>query len=121
MHALGVGFFQFPWMSGMWLLFAFEFVEGNTITRRHFRRLLRLSRAALNEGRMTAELEAAMRDRLGAFAHYLDPPVFFLIVSLGTFRPTAWDHFIIGTLLAVTIAAALTFSRLPVGGALRPR
>jgi len=30
---LGLGFFEEPWLVGMWGLFLFEFVEGNTITR----------------------------------------------------------------------------------------
>src|SRR4029450_13572122 len=37
---------NFPWLAGMVLLFALEFVEGNTITRLYFIRLRRLSRVA---------------------------------------------------------------------------
>ena len=44
---LGLGFLSEPWLVGMWGLFLFEFIEGNTITRRQFRRTLRRSRAVL--------------------------------------------------------------------------
>jgi Predicted integral membrane protein (DUF2269) len=37
----GWAFWQVPWLAGMVLLFAFEFIEGNTITRRYFMRLRR--------------------------------------------------------------------------------
>lgn len=36
----GLGYFDRPWLTGMWSLFLFEFVEGNTITRVQFRRTL---------------------------------------------------------------------------------
>jgi len=34
----GWGFLQVPWLLGMVLLFAFEFIEGNTVTRIYFMR-----------------------------------------------------------------------------------
>jgi uncharacterized membrane protein len=40
----GWDFLQVPWLVGMVVLFLFEFVEGNTITRRYFTRLRRLTR-----------------------------------------------------------------------------
>ena len=46
----GWGFLEVPWLAGMVLLFAFEFVEGNTITRLYFMRLRRLSEEALRQG-----------------------------------------------------------------------
>ncbi len=41
---LGLGFLSEPWLAGMWGLFLFEFIEGNTVTRVQFRRTLRRSR-----------------------------------------------------------------------------
>ena len=38
----GWGFLEVPWLAGMVALFAFEFVEGNTVTRLYFVRLRRL-------------------------------------------------------------------------------
>jgi uncharacterized membrane protein len=32
----GLGYFGMPWLTGMWSLFLFEFIEGNTITRVQF-------------------------------------------------------------------------------------
>ena len=32
----GWNFFQHPWLAGMIILFAVEFVEGNTVTRLYF-------------------------------------------------------------------------------------
>jgi hypothetical protein len=40
----------------MVILFAFEFIEGNTVTRLYFVRLRRLTRQALEEGWVTPEL-----------------------------------------------------------------
>lgn len=55
----GWSFLQVPWLAGMVALFAFEFIEGNTVTRLYFMRLRRLTTTALEEGRFTPELEAA--------------------------------------------------------------
>jgi hypothetical protein len=52
-----------PGWPAWFLLFAFEFIEGNTITRLYFMRMRRLTRIALAQGRLTEELAAA-RDRL---------------------------------------------------------
>ncbi|HET7853624.1 MAG TPA: DUF2269 family protein [Candidatus Methylomirabilis sp.] len=108
MFYLQFGFFQIPWLTGMWLLFAFEFMEGNTITRIHFRKMRRVSQAALNEGRVTSELQEKMDDKVGTFTHYLDLPLFFVIVSLGGLRPATWTHFTLGTLLALVTGLALS-------------
>src|SRR5919109_2726423 len=42
----GWEFMDQPWLAGMVLLFAIEFVEGNTITRLYFMRLRRLTNDA---------------------------------------------------------------------------
>jgi hypothetical protein len=55
----GWNFLQIPWLAGMVGLFAFEFIEGNTITRRYFMRLRRLTRSALDVGQVTPDLERA--------------------------------------------------------------
>ena len=57
----GWDFLTAPWLAGMVGLFAFELIEGNTVTRLYFLRLRRLARAALNEGRVSPELESARR------------------------------------------------------------
>lgn len=103
----GFGFFKMPWLTGMWLLFAFEFVEGNTITRIHFRRMFKLSRVALSRGGVTAELRKEQERRLPAFTHYLDIPLFSLIVSLGALRPSTWGLFAAGMAAVPAIAVAL--------------
>src|SRR5512145_918995 len=55
----GWGFLNAPWLAGMVLLFAFEFIEGNTVTRRYFMRLGRLTREAQAAGDFTPELRRA--------------------------------------------------------------
>ena len=54
----GWAFLDVPWLAGMVALFAFEFIEGNTITRLYFMRLRRLTKTALAKGSFTPELEA---------------------------------------------------------------
>ncbi|MGH8593037.1 MAG: hypothetical protein ACREV3_04040, partial [Gammaproteobacteria bacterium] len=46
-------------------LFAFEFVEGNTVTRLYFMRLRRLTQDALTAGAVTPQIAKA-RARIGA-------------------------------------------------------
>ena len=104
----GWGFLGMPWLAGMVGLFAFEFVEGNTVTRLYFMRLRRLSRDALARGRMTPALAAARHEHVPTFTHFLDLPLLFVIVALGAARPTTWTLFAVATLLAVLVAAALT-------------
>jgi uncharacterized membrane protein len=105
---LNLGFFQAPWLTGMWMLFVFEFVEGNTVTRIHFRRMLRLSRAALSDGAITTALRKEMERTLPTFTHYLDLPFFLMIVSLGGLRPSTWSYVAVGSLLALVVAVAFT-------------
>lgn len=102
------GFLTIPWLTGMIALFVFEFVEGNTVTRLHFRRLRRLAREALERGVVTAELDRARRAHVPAFAHFLDLPILLVIVSLGAIRPNSWVPFLAGTAAAVGAAAVLT-------------
>lgn len=104
----GWAFLEIPWLTGMVALFAFEFVEGNTITRFYFMRLRRLTQEALQQGNVTAELVEARREHLPTFTHFLDIPILFVIVALGAMRPNDWTLFAVGTMLAVIAAAILT-------------
>jgi uncharacterized membrane protein len=104
----GWGFLNAPWLAGMVFLFAFEFVEGNTLTRLYFMRLRRLTRDALARGAFTPQLEKARSEGLPTFTHFLDLPILFLIVSLGTLRPGTWTLFIAGSVVATAVATALT-------------
>ena len=104
----GWAFLGIPWLAGMVILFAFEFIEGNTITRLHFMRLRRLTREAVQQGKVTEELAEARRHHLPTFTHFLDVPMLFLIVALGAMRPDTWTLFAVGTLLALVAAAILT-------------
>jgi Predicted integral membrane protein (DUF2269) len=105
----GWRFLTEPWLAGMVALFAFEFIEGNTITRLYFMRLRRLTRHALAEGRVTTELARARREQLASFTHFLDIPILLVIVSLGALRPDSWTQLLIGVGLAVAVASALSF------------
>jgi uncharacterized membrane protein len=104
----GWAFLGMPWLLGMVVLFAFEFVEGNTVTRLYFMRLRRLSREALVLGAMTPALAAARREHVPTFTHFLDIPILLVIVALGAARPTTWMLFTVATVLAVLAAAVLT-------------
>lgn len=106
----GWNFVQVPWLLGMVVLFAFEFVEGNTVTRLYFMRLRRITREALLIGAITPELEKARGEGIPTFTHFLDLPILFLIVALGAIRPTSWTLFMVGTVVAVVIATVLTLS-----------
>lgn len=104
----GRDFLKVPWLLGMVALFAFEFIEGNTVTRIYFMRLRRLTRAALAQGRFTPELEQARGEGVPTFTHFLDLPILFLIVALGAIRPDTWTLFIVGSIAAILIATLLT-------------
>lgn len=103
------GFLGSPWLAGMWMLFVFEFIEGNTITRIHFRRMLRLSRDALTRGIITEGLRLEQAKRLPTFTHFLDLPLFLLIVTFGGLRPSSWGFVAAGVILAVSVGAMLAF------------
>lgn len=84
---LGFGYFDQPWLTGMWAGFAFEFVEGNTLTRLAFRRAVRISEAAPG---LDATLHATARPFLARLTHFLDLPMVAAIVWCGTARPDGW-------------------------------
>ncbi|MDE3243907.1 MAG: DUF2269 domain-containing protein [Nitrospirota bacterium] len=104
----GWNFLNVPWLAGMVALFAFEFIEGNTITRLYFMRLRRLTQEALRVGECTPDLEKARAENVPTFTHFLDLPMLFLIVSLGTLKPQAWTMFIVGSVIALAVATGLT-------------
>lgn len=108
-HFGGWAFVQVPWLAGMVALFAFEFVEGNTVTRIYFMRLRRMTREALEIGRFTPELERERARLVPSFTHFLDLPILFIIIALGAIRPDTWSLFLVGLLAAVMIAGALTY------------
>ncbi len=104
----GWGFLQLPWLAGMVGLFAFEFVEGNTITRLYFMRLRRLTGAALDVGRITPDLQRARGEPVPTFTHFLDLPILFLIIALGAMQPATWTLFFSGLIASVGLVTALT-------------
>lgn len=53
----GWNFMNMPWLAGMIFLFAFEFIEGNTITRLYFMRLRRISLESVSMGHFTPQLK----------------------------------------------------------------
>lgn len=104
----GWGFLDIPWLTGMVALFAFEFIEGNTVTRMYFMRLRRLTQEALAGGSFTTQLEKARSEGVPTFTHFLDLPILFVIVGLGTLKPATWARFGAGLVLAVAVATVLT-------------
>ena len=106
----GWAFLDVPWLAGMAALFAFEFIEGNTITRLYFMRLRRLTRIALTKGAFTPELEAARAEGVPNFTHFLDLPLLFVIIALGVMQPDNWSVFLYGCVIAILVATVLTVS-----------
>jgi uncharacterized membrane protein len=104
----GWDFLAEPWLAAMVALFAFEFIEGNTLTRLYFMRLRRLSREAASRGHVTPELERARGHLVPTFTHFLDIPLLMVIVALGAMRPSDWTHTIVGVGLALIMATILT-------------
>ncbi len=83
-------FLGVPWLTGLVARFAFEFIEGNTVTRLYFMRLRRVTREAVRRGNLTPELERVRREHVPAFTHFLDIPILFVIVVPGAMRPNTW-------------------------------
>lgn len=104
----GWDFLKIPWLAGMVFLFAFEFIEGNTVTRLYFMRLRRLTDTALEKDEFTRELQSARAEHVPTFTHFLDLPILFVIAALGSLRPDAWTLFVVGSATAILLAALLT-------------
>ncbi len=106
---LGLGYFDAPWLVGMWGLFLFEFIEGNTVTRLQFRRTLRLSRSLAEDEPLTPDKRSHARTLIGKLAHFLDIPLFSVIVYCGVVRPQSWAQVAGAIGIAIATALALTF------------
>lgn len=107
---LGLGFFEEPWLVGMWGLFLFEFIEGNTVTRMQFRKSLRRSREALQRGDpLTDNLRDEARSPVNQIVHFLDVPLFTVIVYCGVVRPDSWTHVFIAIGTGLFVAILLNF------------
>ena len=114
---LGLGFFEEPWVVGMWGLFLFEFIEGNTVTRMQFHKTLRRSRDALEHGDpLTDDLREEARSFLNKVVHFLDIPLFTVIVYCGAVRSDSWIHVLIAIAIGVSVAAMLTIFVPRLGG-----
>jgi uncharacterized membrane protein len=100
---LGLGFVSEPWLVGMWGLFLFEFIEGNTVTRAQFKRTLRRSRQALEAGLLTDRDREDARTLLGRVTHFLDLPLFLAIIYCGAMRPGDWFGAILGAVAAALV------------------
>jgi uncharacterized membrane protein len=107
---LGLGLVSEPWLVGMWGLFLFEFIEGNTVTRRQFRRTLRRSRALPQTGELTPHDRADARSWLGQITHFLDVPLFLVIVYYGAIRPDDWAHVLAALAVALVATGILTLA-----------
>jgi hypothetical protein len=93
-------------------LFAFEFIEGNTVTRLYFMRMRRLTRTALTVERITPELARARGEVVPTFTHFLDLPILFVIIALGAMQPAS-IHFRVPQHGNGTGSAAAAHSRTP--------
>lgn len=100
----GWGFVEIPWLAGMVVLFLFEFIEGNTVTRLYFMRLRRLTAEGLQRGGFTPELERARAEAIPSLTHFLDLPMFLIIVALGAMKPESWAPFYAGCAVALLVA-----------------
>lgn len=72
---------------------------------------------------MTPELQRARGELVPSFTHFLDLPILFIIIALGTIRPTTWALFFVGSLAAIAVATVLTIvvpRRYPWGSAASP-
>ncbi len=105
---LGIGFFEEPWLIGMWGLFVFEFIEGNTLTRIQFRRTLRRSkRASEEEDVLTEEIRDEARSLINQIVHFLDIPILIVIIYCGTVRPGSWTYVLSAIAIALCVTALL--------------
>jgi hypothetical protein len=78
------------------------------VTRLYFMRLRRLTKEALASGGFTTQLEEARAESVPTFTHFLDLPILFVIVSLGTLKPNTWTLFLVGLVVAIGVASTLT-------------
>jgi len=107
-YHLDLGFFEEPWLVGMWGLLILEGFEGNTLTRKHILHSRRLANQAFEAGDLTEEVRRRARSSLSIFTHFLDLPIFIVIVYCGVVRPDTWPSVIIATAICFFIAAVLS-------------
>lgn len=107
---LDMGFFEEPWLVGMWGLFAMEFVEANLLARRQNNRTLKWARQAVEDGALSAEIRAQAHSKLGNFTHFFDLPVTTLMVYCGVARPDTWTEIGIWVVVSIVIAAGLAMT-----------
>ena len=84
-------------------LWAFEFVEGNTITRIYFMRLRRYTRESLEQGVITPELARHRDANVPTFTHFLDIPILLFMISVGVLRPFSWTPVFVGAVVAAVV------------------
>ncbi|HLS56636.1 MAG TPA: DUF2269 family protein [Zeimonas sp.] len=104
----GWHFVRIPWLAGMIALFVFQATWANTVGRARDARLKRLLARARESDRITPAIERVRAAPLATFGHYVELPVFALVVALGVWRPMDWNLFAAGSVAAVAIAAAAT-------------
>ncbi len=107
---LDMGFFEEPWLVGMWGLFACEFFEANLVARRHNRQTLKSARQALETGALTPEVRREAHGSVGIFTHFLDIPMTAVMVWCGVARPDSWIEIVIGAAIAIVVAMALSLT-----------
>ncbi len=105
----GMSALQLPWLTGMLVLFVFEFFEGHLIMKLHYVKLRQAVDRAREVGASVPELERELRARLTLATHFLDVPNFTLIVILGMVRPLDWTLFTVGVVVVAVVTAWLTW------------
>ncbi len=103
----GWAFVQLPWLAGMALLFVFQSVWANTVTRAHAQRLGQLLAGMRATDRVTPELERARRAPPARFGQQLEPLLFTLILAFGLLRPMDWATVVAGVAAAALLALAI--------------
>lgn len=96
-----------PWLAAMVALFLFQSVWANAVTRPHAVRLDRLADEARRTGALTPALRKARAEIVPAFGHFVELPVYLLIMAFGALRPSAWTPVFAGCAAAALLAAAL--------------
>jgi|OM-RGC.v1.015503668 uncharacterized membrane protein len=107
---LDLGFFEEPWLVGMWGLLIIEGFEGNTLTRKHILHSRRLANQAFEAGALSEEVRSRARGPLSIFTHFLDLPIFIVIVYCGVAKPETWTEVVIATVISFAVAAALSMT-----------
>jgi hypothetical protein len=61
----------------------------------------RITRQALETGRVSPELAPGRAEHVPTFTHFLDLPILLVIIMLGALRPTTWIALAVGLGVAV--------------------